>query len=336
MGRTGCLAIVLFSLASGGARGEEAATGTLILDGSLVGRVAVIDPRTAVFVADREKAAGEVVRLMVAAGEYRVALSGGDEELLGWAVVRVVVGSETSVGLADLVVEEGGETGAAATVEPAEPEPLPPRLRYPRGLAARPLTLPGSLVEAGVAYFGTFSSSSYGHDFELIGRWAITDRIEIRQLGVYGALVRAKVPEIGGGVALTGLGYSSVEGLILAFTVWLDFKLHLGARVALWPRGAYTLRLATGHAATPDHDLTVGMDLLVDVAKIVSLIVSGAYRQLRSPSGVDDEVALAGAVHVAALSWLDLQLGLGPVWLRAGSSPFSLHARWTAAVRFHW
>src|SRR5437867_3140647 len=86
-------------------------------------------------------------------------------------------------------------SGAKKRAPPADPSPAPStegfaarsrraRQAYPRGLAARPLTMPAGLVELGLADAFTFRKSIDENEvYAPQGwRWSISDRFEVRNL----------------------------------------------------------------------------------------------------------------------------------------------------------
>ena len=110
---------------------------------------------------------------------------------------------------------------------------------YPRGLAARPLTLPAHTLEVHLPYIGRFGERGYfnesGYPATPAVRWSLTDCLELRHLGLYYDFAggRRFAPEFGAGVAFSGVGYSAATGIALLVSTWIDLKEHLGETFAV-------------------------------------------------------------------------------------------------------
>ncbi len=288
-------------------------------------------------VASFDKLEGELSRFAFPEGDYRIRRTGQRFEPVS-GTIHIGAGEEVVLGLPDF-----------PGPEPLPAPIIPERPRYPLGLAARPLTLPAHMVDVTLTYYGDFTSSDYSSDLShlLQSTFSLTDRLSIRDLGVYYALSpkRGAIPEVAVGGGLVGVSYGNDTGLQLSFGAYADIKEHIGERVAIQLRGVYTLTLQTTNVLPLDHEVAAGIDLLFDVATRISVIVAGDYdfHRLRTTQGVDGSPTVDAqrihpslALSVTPVNWLDLRTGIGPSWTWSDSVPVTLGGRWHVAARFRW
>lgn len=218
---------------------------------------------------------------------------------------------------------------------------------YPRGLAARPLTLPAHAVELMVGYTARFTADDYDNANAEIPygiKWGITDRLEMRDIGLYYAVLRndQRIPDIGLGAGLTGGGVDQLLGVVLKLSGWFDVKEHFSPKLALQASLQYDATIYTQTDPTlADHHVVPSLTLLYDAASMFTLIAGFKYDWTQITQSVvtqsdliAERVELLGGFHVSPASWMDFRVHLGPSWARLDGGNWALSARWLAEIRF--
>ena len=224
----------------------------------------------------------------------------------------------------------GAAPGAAD--EPANPSA---RARYPLALAAQPMSLPPHVVEIAIPRVGNFTGAGPAPtNFYVHLRWGLSDRIEIREVGIFATLVRgARGPSIGAGAALDPFGFYLNGGFAVTPDLFLEVAQRLGARVALRLReraGASFTHLG-GPVEVALHS-ALGADLYYDITDRSTFIAQLEY-DYRQPVGGGDAIHVVApgvGIALALATWLQLRALGGPVWARTPDAGAAPTAAWFA------
>lgn len=314
------------------------------------GKLRFVDNDRNVDVGQLDKPRAEERRVALPPGRYRVVVSDEANHPFAFADLELGPGSRVRVfgsmlrGLALPPPPPSAAQRAAAAARAVAPAD-----RYPRGLAARPLTLSSRLSELVLGYDARFTADTYenGNSSSLLPvtlgiRWAITDRLEMRDLGIYGVPVlrNGNVPAIGFGAGLSNFGFDSGGKVVLVLTGWLDVKEHFTDRLALQASLQYDATVYTAYSLA-DHHVIPSLTLLFDAASVFSLIGGLRYDWTQitdSPVTLSDLIAervdLFGGFHVSPASWMDFRATVGPSWARLDGGNWSTSGRWFGELRF--